>query len=52
MPETTSLCPADLTVESSRPVPAEFHFVDEDPTDPAAGHDIAYQRPDGSRVYG
>ena len=51
MPEPTSLRPDDLTIESARPVPAEFHFVDEDPSDPAAGHDVVYQRPDGSRVY-
>lgn len=47
MPDTTSLRPEDLTVETIRPVPAEFHFVDEDPTDPAAGRDLTYQRPDG-----
>jgi hypothetical protein len=39
MPGTTSLQPEDLTVEPFRPIPAEFHFVDEDPSDPASGAD-------------
>lgn len=39
MADTASLRPEELTVETFRPVPAEFHFVDEDPTDPASGTD-------------
>ena len=43
MPDIPSLRPDDLTVESFHPVPAEFHFVDEDPTDPASGTDLVIE---------
>ena len=51
MPDTTSLRPDDLTVESFRPVPAEFHFVDEDPSDPAAGTDTVIITTSGRVVH-
>jgi hypothetical protein len=47
MPDKTSLQPDDLTVEPFRPIPAEFHFVDEDPSDPAAGRDEVVVLPSG-----
>ena len=51
MPDTTSLRPDDLMVETLRPVPAEFHFVDEDPTDPASGRDAIIPLPSGHNAH-
>ncbi len=40
MPETSSLRPEDIKVETFAPLTPEFHVVDEDPADPASGHDV------------
>lgn len=51
MPDNTSLRPGDLTVETFRPIPAEFHYVDEDPTDPASGVDVIIVLPSGHNAH-
>jgi hypothetical protein len=37
MPETTSLQPEDLKVDTYQDALRQFHHVDQDPADPASG---------------
>jgi hypothetical protein len=47
VPETSSLRPEDIEVNTFVPLTPGYHFVDEDPTNPASGYDDVAPSPGG-----
>jgi hypothetical protein len=51
MPETSSLRPEDIEVQTFAPLTPGFHIVDEDPTDPASGRDVVDPNGNGTNTH-
>jgi hypothetical protein len=48
MPETSSVRPEDIRVDTFATLAPGFHAVDEDPTNPVGGYDVTFENANGS----